>query len=152
MLPNKAKQTLAANLRLLSGGTDTQAFRERIAKKTGGGVSARTIGSMMSASTGNPTLANIEAVAAALNVTLSDLFSEGLGRTAGEAEQTQPPRAQPSLDKLQARYAAADPATRTLVDLALADPDQPVPEDLSPSLRAMVNMARAAIRDELNRK
>lgn len=62
------------------------------------------------------------------------------------------PGAAPPLDKLQVRYAAADPATRTLVDLALADPDQPVPEGLSPSLRAMVNMARAAIRDELNRK
>lgn len=152
MLPNKAKQTLAANLRLLSGGTDTQAFRERIAKKTGGEVSARTIGSMMSASTGNPTLANIEAVAAALNVTVSDLFTEGLGRAAHEGEQTQASRALAALDELQARYAAADPATRTLVDLALADPDQPVPEGLSPSLRAMVNMARAAIRDELNRK
>lgn len=152
MLPNKAKQTLAANLRLLSGGTDTQAFRERIAKKTGGEVSARTIGSMMSASAGNPTLANIEAVAAALNVTLRDLFTEGLGRTACNGEQTQQPRALAALDQLQARYAAADPATRTLVDLALADPDQPLPEGLSPSLRAMVNMARAAIRDELNRK
>ncbi|MCK2095204.1 hypothetical protein [Thauera aromatica] len=84
MLPNKAKQTLAANLRLLSGGTDTQAFRERIAKKTGGEVSARTIGTMMSSTTGNPTLANIEAVATALSMTVAELLTENLGRNKQE--------------------------------------------------------------------
>ena len=98
----------------------------------------------------NPRLDQLEALAKAFGHSVSDLFAEDLGRRTGD--QTQPPRALAALDKLQARYAAADPATRTLVDLALDDPDQPVPEGLSPSLRAMVNMARAAIRDELNRK
>lgn len=80
MLPSHAKKLLADNLRLLSGGTDTQAFRVRIAKRAGGAVSARTIGSMMSPTAGNPTLQNIEAVADALGVTIASLFSPNLGR------------------------------------------------------------------------
>lgn len=89
MLPSHAKKLLADNLRLLSGGTDTQAFRERIAKRTGGAVSARTIGSMMSATSGNPTLQNIEAVAEALGVSIANLFSANLGKGARLASDVQ---------------------------------------------------------------
>lgn len=77
MLPSRAKQSLARNLRKISGGTDTQGFRERLSKKTGGAVSPRTIGTMMSEDSGNPTLANIEAVAVALGMTISELLSDG---------------------------------------------------------------------------
>lgn len=52
-------------------------------------------------------------------------------------------------DPLLARYRRADPATRTLIDMALANPDQPMPDKLSPSLRVMVDMVRTAIRNEL---
>jgi len=47
------------------------------------------------------------------------------------------------------RYHQADPATRTLIDLALAQPDDPIPPGLSPSLRTLVDMARTAIRNDL---
>jgi transcriptional regulator with XRE-family HTH domain len=74
MLPSRAKQILAANIRLHSGGTDTQSFREKIEKKSG--VSARTIGNMMSDNDVSPTLSNIEAVAAALNTDVATLLSD----------------------------------------------------------------------------
>lgn len=51
---------------------------------------------------------------------------------------------------LMARLESADPSTRALIDLALANPGAPLPEGLSPSVRAMVNMARAAIGNEIN--
>lgn len=50
------------------------------------------------------------------------------------------------------RYARADLATRTLIDLALADPGGPMPEGISPSLRVLVDMARTAIRNEQQRE
>lgn len=53
---------------------------------------------------------------------------------------------------LVARYQAADPATRTLIDMAIAKPEDPVPTGLSPSVKAMVEMARAALREELKKK
>lgn len=74
MLPSRAKQILAANIRRHSGGTDTQAFREKIEKKSG--VSARTIGNMMSDNDVSPTLSNIEAVANALNTDVATLLSD----------------------------------------------------------------------------
>lgn len=84
MLPTNSKKFLSENLRSSNGGTDTQAFRERIAKKTGGSVSARTIGNMVSGS-GNPTLESIESVAEALGVSAAELLSENLGRSAKPA-------------------------------------------------------------------
>jgi len=53
---------------------------------------------------------------------------------------------------LVARYQSADAATRALIDMALAQPQDPVPDGLSPSVRAMVEMARAALREELKKK
>lgn len=111
MLPNKAKQTLAANLRLLSGGTDTQAFRERIAKKTGGEVSARTIGTMMSSTAGNPTLANVEAVATALNMTVAELLTENLGRNKQGAAG-----ASVAAEAASAADASLSPAARAVIE------------------------------------
>lgn len=52
---------------------------------------------------------------------------------------------------LLARYQAADSATRMLIDMALAKPEEPIPPGLSPSVKAMVDMARAAIRSELGK-
>jgi hypothetical protein len=49
------------------------------------------------------------------------------------------------------RLESADPATRAMIELALADPQSPLPAGLSPSVKAMVDMARAAIRQELGR-
>ncbi len=71
MLQSDAKEAIRANLRLASGGTDTQQFRDRIAKKSG--VSPRTIGTMMSDG-GNPRLDNIEAVANAIGKSASELL------------------------------------------------------------------------------
>jgi hypothetical protein len=50
---------------------------------------------------------------------------------------------------LVARLESADAATKALVELALADPDSALPAGLSPSVRAMVDMARSALRAEL---
>lgn len=47
------------------------------------------------------------------------------------------------------RYNQADASTRALIDLALAAPGEPLPAGLSPSVRAMVDMARAALREEI---
>lgn len=52
---------------------------------------------------------------------------------------------------LAERYHRADNATRTLIDMALAQPNAPMPDGLSPSIRVMVDMARAAIQGELDR-
>lgn len=57
-----------------------------------------------------------------------------------------------SADLFVMRYNAADPATRTLIDLALADPGGAMPEGISPSLRVLVDMARTAIRNEQQRE
>lgn len=54
-------------------------------------------------------------------------------------------RATYHLPKRHARRLVQD-----LIDLALANPGDPLPEGLSPSVRAMVNMARAAIGNEIN--
>lgn len=54
-------------------------------------------------------------------------------------------RSAEAMHPLLARYATADAPTRTLIDLALARPDEPMPEGLSPSLRVMVDMVRTAI-------
>ena len=40
-------------------------------------------------------------------------------------------------------------ATRTLIDIALTHPDDPLPEGLSPSLRTLVAMARTAIANDI---
>lgn len=48
------------------------------------------------------------------------------------------------------RYRSADPATRMLIDIALANPEDPLPEGLSPSLKTIVSMARAAIANDLD--
>lgn len=53
---------------------------------------------------------------------------------------------------LVTRYANSDAATRALIELALAAPDDPIPPQLSPSVRAMVEMARTALREELKKK
>lgn len=100
----------------------------------------------------NPRLDQLDAFAKAFGHSVSDLFSEGLGRGKGEGEQDQHAPSLAVLDQLQARYAAADPATRTLVDIALARADEPLPDGLSPSMRVLVNMARTAIADEQNRR
>lgn len=50
------------------------------------------------------------------------------------------------------RYKLADPSTRALIDIALASPSDPLPDGLSPSLRILVDMARAAIRAEQEKK
>ena len=52
-------------------------------------------------------------------------------------------------DPFLMRYHAADRAPRILIHRALANPGQPVPEALSPSLRVMIDMVRAAIRNEI---
>ncbi|MCK9985666.1 MAG: hypothetical protein AzoDbin1_02138 [Azoarcus sp.] len=130
MLPSKAKSILATNLRTLSGGTDTQAFREKIAKKTGGDVSARTIGNMMSVNyPGNPTLANLEAVANALDVTVGELLTENLGRntSANDARKVAAaafavsPRAHSIIERLSAleRAHRSPPALYALIENAL---------------------------------
>lgn len=49
---------------------------------------------------------------------------------------------------LVVRYATADAATRALVDIALGGPNDPLPPGLSPAMRTLVDMARAAIRAE----
>ncbi len=51
---------------------------------------------------------------------------------------------------LLTRYQQADAATRTLIDIALMHPDDPLPDGLSPSLRALVAMARTAIANDLD--
>jgi hypothetical protein len=56
------------------------------------------------------------------------------------------------VEALKARIERADEATRTLIALALSDSDNPPPAGLSPSVRAMVEMARAALRAELEQK
>lgn len=53
---------------------------------------------------------------------------------------------------LEMRYTLADTATRAMIDIALASPSDPLPAGLSPSLRALVDMARQAIRNELDDK
>lgn len=53
---------------------------------------------------------------------------------------------------LMVRLESADAATRALVDIALTQQEEPLPEGLSPSVRAMVEMARAAIREEIKKK
>lgn len=115
MLPIKAKRILAANLRILSGGTDTQAFRLRVEKKSG--VSARTIGYMLSESSGNPTLANLESVADALGVTIGELLTENLGRS--EASAPPSPTAKPSLRMADA--ALSHTASRLTAAISLMD-------------------------------
>lgn len=50
---------------------------------------------------------------------------------------------------LLVRYQKADAATRTLIDIALTHPDDPLPEGLSPSLRTLVAMARTAIANDI---
>lgn len=50
---------------------------------------------------------------------------------------------------LLTRYQQADAATRTLIDIALTHPDDPLPEGLSPSLRTLVAMARTAIANDI---
>lgn len=57
-----------------------------------------------------------------------------------------------SSDTFQQRYRLADQATRQLIDLALADPEEAIPEGLSPSLKTMVDMIRTAISTELETK
>lgn len=52
-------------------------------------------------------------------------------------------------DKLAARLASADDATRALVEMALSCPDEPLPEGLSPTLRTMVEMVRTAIANDI---
>lgn len=47
------------------------------------------------------------------------------------------------------RYQQADDATRILIDIALTRPDAPIPDGLSPTLRTLVDMARAAIRNDI---
>jgi len=146
-----ASQILARNILALFEKTGRSA--NEVGQSSGVGqttISAWIRKARESDPTFNPRLDQLEAFAKAFGHSVSDLFAEDFGRS--KSDQGHSPRALAALDELQARYAAADPATRTLVDLALDDPDQPVPEGLSPSLRAMVNMARAAIRDELNRK
>lgn len=50
---------------------------------------------------------------------------------------------------LVTRYQQADAATRTLIDIALMRPDEPLPDGLSPTLRALVAMARTAIANDI---
>lgn len=89
MLPNKTKRILAANLRLLSGGSDTRTFRDHIHKKSG--VAPRTIGYMLSEDDGNPTLESIEKLANAVGYTVAQLLTENLGRDSQPAPAvTQP--------------------------------------------------------------
>jgi hypothetical protein len=60
----------------------------------------------------------------------------------------------PALDsneeKLLTAYRRSDAATQVLIDLALTHPDTPMPDGLSPSLRTIVAMARAAIASDLD--
>lgn len=53
---------------------------------------------------------------------------------------------------LLARYRSADPATRALIDLALNQPADDVPESLSDSLRALVTSARDYIEKQISRR
>lgn len=72
-----AKKNLSENIRKLLGGF-SQDTLQRAAQKSG--VSARTIGNMISLNAGNPTLANICAIAAAYKVTPAELLSPNLGK------------------------------------------------------------------------
>ena len=109
MLQSKAKAAIRAHLRAASGGTDTQQFRVRVAKKSG--VGARTIGTMMSDEGGNPTLSNIEAVAEAIGLTPAEFLSMP-GRDHQQTSEYQ-------LNQLQAEYNSSDGSTKELVGLLL---------------------------------
>lgn len=151
MLPSRAKQSLARNLRKISGGTDTQGFRERLSKKTGGAVSPRTIGTMMSEDSGNPTLANIEAVASALGLTISELLADDsvAKETRGSYSASLSADSSPEAARLIERYLSADPATRALIDIALGQTNREIPHGLSDSLATLVASARDYIAKQL---
>lgn len=52
---------------------------------------------------------------------------------------------------LLARYERSDQATRALIDVALADPESPLPEDMPPSLRALVDSVRQLIAEQMRK-
>lgn len=62
------------------------------------------------------------------------------------------PKRSSDQDPLIARYAAADPATRALIDLALNQPSAAIPEGLTDSLRALVISARDYIAKQIDRE
>jgi transcriptional regulator with XRE-family HTH domain len=62
------------------------------------------------------------------------------------------PHADPTLSALLSRYSTADEATKQLIDLALAQPDEPVPEDLPASIRLLLQSLRSAIAEHSNKK
>jgi hypothetical protein len=128
---------------MLSGGTDTQAFRERIAKKTGGVVSARTIGTMLSAAgTGNPTLANIEAVALALNLSASELLAENLGRT--KPEETERGASAPPIPTI----AASPQATSIFQRLAALEQEGSSPPALYEVIERVIDLAAPRVQGD----
>jgi hypothetical protein len=55
-------------------------------------------------------------------------------------------------ERLAARIEQADPVTRTLIELALASPDEPIPNGLSPSIRIMLEGVRAMIKEQAKQK
>lgn len=74
-LSEDARGALSQNLRALMAGSRTLTDRPTLAKRSG--VAARTIGSMAQGD-GNPTLANVEAVATAYGLELWEILNPSL--------------------------------------------------------------------------
>ncbi len=107
---------------------------------------------------GNITVDKLTAIAAAFGRKPADLLTpptepEPYGKypTADVPPAHRATREEPN-HPLVVRYTTADAATRTLIDIALAGPNDPLPPGLSPSLRVLVDMARTAIRAEQEKK
>ena len=103
---------------------------------------------------GNITVKVVEALAAAFGRKPADLLTlppepEPYGKypTTGAPPVHHTTREEPN-HPLVTRYANADAATRALIDIALAGPNDPLPPGLSPAMRTLVDMARTAIRAE----
>lgn len=70
----------------------------------------------------------------------------------GRGEKRATPKADPALSVLAARYTTADEATRQLIELALARPEEPVPEDLPASIRLLLQSLRSALAEHSAKK
>lgn len=92
--------------------------------------------------TGNVTADTLAALASAFGRSPADLITP----------DGSPGKKSDASGSLEVRYTLADPATRSLIDIALSSPSDPLPAGLSPSLRVLVDMARTAIRNELDEK
>lgn len=74
-------------------------------------------------------------------------IGEGKDRKATLELMMHMPKPTPEM-QLAARYTSLPADTKALIDIALSDPDEPIPHGLSPSIRTMINMVREAIKRE----